>query len=220
MLPHSPDGDAAEAESVPVVVEHLAIERERSFSRHTVRWRHERREAIIDLGAIGATGAREKMPKGKCVFSASLREDDLKLPGVRFGGLLRRIEGIERIAKLKRGVFEVGSTRADPGAREAHGPSRDEGIAAMEMKTDPAERGAQGAGAVGGDFERIGAAEIDDGGRRRFDDKLRGRRPDSGVDGTQLKLEEFAIGAGLQKMDARVGLHADFAEVVLEDRSA
>jgi len=220
LLPHAPDRNAAEAESVPVAVEHLAIERERSVSRHTVRWRDEHREAIIDLGAIGATGAREKMPKGKCVFSASLREDDVELRGARSAGLLRRVEGIERIAKLKRGVFEIGSAGTGPGARAAHGSSRDEGIAVMEMEADPAERGTQGAGAVGGDFERVGAAEIDGGGRGRFDDKLRGRRPDSGVDGAQLEFDAFAIGAGLQKMNAGIGLDADFAEVVLEDGSA
>ena len=130
------------------------------------------------------------------------------------------IELSERLAEALGGVFEVRRARTDGGARGAHGPGGNERVMTVEMEPDPAERGANGAGAIGGDLERVGAAKIDRDSGGRVDDELRGTSPDVGVDGAEIELNAFVAGAGLEEAKARIGIDLNFAEVVFGKRGA
>ena len=70
LFPVTPGGDFAEAERIPPEVEHGLIEIEDSAASEARRRRNESSEARIDLGALGADGAREKMPEGQGVMRA------------------------------------------------------------------------------------------------------------------------------------------------------
>ncbi len=87
----------------------------------------------------------------------------------------------DRFAESECGVLEIRNAGAERGARGAHGASGDEGVAAVEMKANPAERGAKSAGTIGRDLKRVGAAEVDRDGGRRVYDECAGGSPDGGV---------------------------------------
>src|SRR5208283_714189 len=118
---------------------------------------------------------------------------------------------MQRRAKGFGGVFEIGSARADLGARGAHGACRNEGIAAIEMKANPAESGANGAGTIRCDLERIRATQIDGDRRRSINNELAGRRPDGGVNGADVELKALVIWIGLQETDAGIGIDLNLA---------
>lgn len=202
LFPVTPEGNFAEAEGVPPEVEHGLIEIENSAASDACRRRNEGGEARIDLGALGAGGARKKMPERQGILFARFRKNCSE------GGVSGRrifwtgIELRDGLAESGRGVFEIRNAGAECGARGAHGAGGDEGVAPVEMKADPAERSAKGAGAIGSDLKRVGAAEIDgDGGRCVHDEGAR-RRPDRGVNGADVELNAFAICIGLHEAEA------------------
>src|SRR5215470_13451186 len=157
LFPHTPHGNSPQAQCIPVAIEHLPIEREYAVACNAVWRRDERREAAVDLRPFGAVRAWQEMPKRKSVLRTGLRKDDHELLRACVGRRIARVEVVERLLELRRSVFEVRGARAEAGARETHGSGGDERIAAVEVKTDPSERGAQGAGAVGLYLQRIRA---------------------------------------------------------------
>src|SRR5215472_2725031 len=99
LFPKTPDGNVAETEGVPVQIEHVRIKLQNAVSRNACRRRNESREARVDLRALRAVCAREKMPESKPVTSARLFQNDVELPRSSIGGRQGSIE-------LDEGIFE------------------------------------------------------------------------------------------------------------------
>ena len=78
-------------------------------------------------------------------------------------------------------------------------PAGIEGIATVEMEADPAESGANGAGTVRGNLERVSTAEIDGDGGGRIHNELAGGSPDGGVNGADIELKAFVVRAGFAR---------------------
>ena len=70
LFPETPGGNFAEAERVPPEVEHGLIESEDSALGDAFRSWNEGGETRIDLGALGAVGAGEKVPEGQSIVRA------------------------------------------------------------------------------------------------------------------------------------------------------
>ena len=217
LFEEAPEGNVAEVESVPVEIEHLRIELKNAVAVNACRRGNKFCEACINFGAIGAVGAGEKMPESEGIARARLVENCGE-GGGGFGRLRRLVESVDSGDEGGGGVFEIGSARAEFGTRGAHGARRNEGIAAVEMEADPAERGANGAGAVGGNLESVGTAEIDGHSRRSVDNELARRSPDGGVNGADIELKAFVVWIDLKEADAGIGIDLNFAEIAIGER--
>ena len=75
MFPETPDGNVAEVEGAPPGIEHFALQVEDAVARYAWRWRNQRGEAIVDLFAIFAVGARQQVPQGESIARASFSEN-------------------------------------------------------------------------------------------------------------------------------------------------
>ena len=220
LFEETPEGDVAEIEGVPVEIEGLWIELHDGFAGEAERWRDEAGERVANLFAIGTVGAGEKMPESESIARAGLGENCGESGRGGAGRLRRLIEGVKGGDERGGGVFEIRSAGAEIAARGAHGTGGDKGLAAVEMEANPADGGANGAGAVGVDVKRVGTAEIDSDGGRGVDDELSGRSPDGGVDGADVELEALVIWIDLEETNAGIGIDANFAEIVFGERGA
>src|ERR1700739_4013396 len=128
LLPNPPNGNIAEAERVPPEIEHALIEIEYSRASDT-RWRRNKRgETRVNLGALRAGGAREKMPERQCILCPCFRENAGER-GAAGGRILRiGIELRDGFAESRRCVLEIRNSGAEFAACGAHGSGRDERV--------------------------------------------------------------------------------------------
>src|SRR5215472_17091132 len=182
--------------------------------------RNEIGEAIVDFAALSTVRAREKMPECEAIPCARFRENVCERSGAAILGFGREIKirksGAERFGR----VLEVGRARANLGPRGTEGAGWNQGLAAVEMKAYPAESGANRARTVRSNLQRVRTTKIDGHSRWRVDNKLASRRPDHGVNHTDIELNPLVMIVGLQKTNTGVGLDLDLTEVRLRDAGA
>ncbi len=218
MFKEAPEGDVAEIEGVPVEIEGLRIELEDGFASDTEWRRDEVGEHVANLFAIGTVGAGEEMPESESIARAGLGKNCGERGRGGAGRLRRLIEGVEGGDERGGGVFEIRSAGAEIATRGAHSTGGNKGLAAVEMEANPADGGANGAGAVGVDVKGVGTAEIDGDSGRGVDNELPGRTPDGSVDGANFELKALVVWIDLQKTNAGIGIDANFAEIVFGER--
>src|SRR5271167_3305215 len=99
------------------------------------------------------------MPESEAIFCTRLGQNCFKRNRTGCLGSCGEIQIPKSRAERFAGVFEVRCARANFEPRWAHGAGRDKGLAAIEMETDPAERSAYHARAIGRDLQGVSAAE-------------------------------------------------------------
>ena len=91
---------------------------------------------------------------------------------------------------------------------------------AVQLEANPAHGGAQKSGAGVVYVKGVDAAEVHGDGGRRIHDKLTGRRPDNGVNGSALERKPFAAWPICDQPEARAGVHFHTARLIKRNAGA
>src|SRR6266478_513877 len=75
LFPKTPHRNVAQVECVPPRVHHLRVESERAFTRYACRWRRERCQAGVYLGALLCIHSRQQMPQRESIAVSGLRKN-------------------------------------------------------------------------------------------------------------------------------------------------
>src|SRR6266446_721377 len=205
-LPSAPQRNVAEVESVPPEVQHRLVEVQNAIARHAGGGRNERYEAVVDPVAVSVAHTGEKMPDSEGVARAGILENEAQFRAALCRRKAAEIELVKRCPERLRSIFKVGCARSDSRARGTDRASRNKSFAIVELKTDPAERGAEKASAGIVHLQRVGATEVDSDGERRVHNKVAGWGPNGGVNRAPLQREPIVSLASGDDAQARVGL--------------
>ena len=125
---------------------------------------------------------------------------------------------MQGVSERRGSVLEIRSAWPDFGTRRTHGTRGDEGISAIEVEPDPAERRAKDAGAVGLNVKRVGTAEVNSNSRGCVHNELAGGSPDGCVNCAHLELQAFVIGIDPEKTNTGIAVDLNFSEIAIGKR--
>src|SRR6266571_1058768 len=203
VLEGAPHENVAEAEGVPPVVEHLAVQAQNALAGYACGWWSERGETIVHTRAIRIADAGEHMPKRERVFLARVNEEDPKQGVALCWRVHAKIKSRQGFAERSGSIFKIRCARADLWTRGADGASGDQRFVAVELEADPAESRAQEARARIVYLQGVNASQVHSDSGRSIHDKFARRRPDGSVNRSALEREPLPASSALDDPDSR-----------------
>src|SRR5271167_662320 len=186
-FPMAPNRDVVKPERVPPQIKHRLVETQDSCLRDACRRRSELSQPVVDEDSLPLVDTRQQMPHRECVPFARLTEHDLQI----FRAFLRcavfKIESRQSGAEASRRILEVRRARTDFWPGRASCARWDEGLAAIQLESDPPERCAHQPRARIVHLQDVSTTQIDRHSRWRVDDELPCRRPNVGMNCSAIK---------------------------------
>lgn len=207
----APYRDIVESELIPPAIEHRLIEAQDAFFGDAGWWRRELLQAIEDAGALRVIYTRQQMPQSERVAHSGLGENGGNVVGALLCARVLEVETRERSAEGRRRILKIGSAGPDFRSGRAGRPGGDEGLAAIQLETDPSQRRAHETCAGIVHVQGVGAAQVHGDGGGSVHDELSGGRPDVGVNGAAIEGDSFQVLAHAEEAQASAGVDIDLA---------